>query len=75
MHTRATTHRIISLGKGHHDAVEFATGEIWLVNDLSIGQRATVLQLPVSLAEARPEEVQTGVDEGISGGLNRFARV
>ena len=31
---------------GHHDALEFPTGEIALLNTLEEGQRATVLQLP-----------------------------
>ena len=37
----------------HHDALEFATGRIVLVTDLVVGQRATILQLPVS-ATAKP---------------------
>jgi hypothetical protein len=32
----------------HHDALEFPDGQIARVNDLREGQRATVLQLPVS---------------------------
>jgi hypothetical protein len=32
----------------HHDALEFPTGETVLVTQLHEGQRATVLQLPVS---------------------------
>jgi hypothetical protein len=32
----------------HHDALEFSNGEIVLVTDLKVGQRATVLQLPAS---------------------------
>ena len=32
----------------HHDALEFPDGQIVLVNDLREGQRATVLQLPIS---------------------------
>ena len=35
----------------HHDALEFANGRIVLVTDLAVGQRASVLQLPVSPAE------------------------
>ena len=35
----------------HHDALEFANGTIVLVTDLLVGQRATVLQLPVDPAE------------------------
>jgi hypothetical protein len=35
----------------HHDALEFANGTIVLVTDLVVGQRATVLQLPVDPAE------------------------
>jgi hypothetical protein len=37
----------------HHDALEFANGRIVLVTDLAVGQRVTVLQLPVSLT-AKP---------------------
>jgi hypothetical protein len=33
----------------HHDALEFPSGQIVLVNDLCEGQRMTVLQLPASL--------------------------
>jgi hypothetical protein len=36
----------------HHDALEFANGKIVLVTRLSIGQRATVLQLPAQALEA-----------------------
>ena len=32
----------------YHDALEFADGRIVLLNRLCVGQRATVLQLPVS---------------------------
>jgi hypothetical protein len=35
----------------HHDALEFANGTTVLVTDLLVGQRATVLQLPVNPAE------------------------
>ena len=31
----------------HHDALEFANGRMVLITQLSSGQRATVLQLPV----------------------------
>jgi hypothetical protein len=39
----------------HHDALEFSNGAVVLVTDLVIGQRATVLQLPASPIEERPE--------------------
>ena len=32
----------------HHDALEFPDGKIVLLNHLKVGQRATVLQLPVT---------------------------
>jgi len=35
----------------HHDALEFANGTVVLVSDLVVGQKAKVLQLPVSPAE------------------------
>ena len=31
----------------HHDALEFPDGQMVLLTDLRVGQRATVLQLPV----------------------------
>lgn len=37
----------------HHDAIEFADGEIVLLTRLCAGQRATVLQLPVG-SDAQP---------------------
>jgi hypothetical protein len=51
----------------HHDALEFPNGTIVFLTDLTIGQRATVLQLPVSPMEkpvalhssAEKEEVRT----------------
>jgi hypothetical protein len=42
----------------HHDALEFSDGTIVLVTDLVPGQRATVLQLPASPIEERPEASQ-----------------
>jgi hypothetical protein len=39
----------------HHDALEFSNGEIVLLNNLSRGQRAVVLQLP---ATSRAPEAQ-----------------
>jgi len=35
----------------HHDALEFANGKIVLVTDLTVGQTATVLQLPAERIE------------------------
>ena len=42
----------------HHDALEFSNGAIVLVTDLAAGQRATVLQLPASPIEERPQASQ-----------------
>ena len=36
----------------HHDALEFPDGKVVLVTQLTPGQRATVLQLPISRASA-----------------------
>ena len=41
----------------HHDALEFSTGTIVMVTNLTPGQRATVLQLP-----ANPIEKSDGVE-------------
>jgi hypothetical protein len=45
----------------HHDALEFPDGKIVLLTLLEEGQRATVLQLPVthqSVKVAKPEEAK-----------------
>src|ERR1700682_5129186 len=42
----------------HHDALEFSNGTIVLVTDLAAGQRATVLQLPASQIEEKPQARQ-----------------
>ena len=40
----------------HHDALEFADGQVVLVTRLCVGQRATVLQLPAGARPAAPAE-------------------
>jgi hypothetical protein len=54
---RLARFRQINLNKPaqHHDALEFSNGAVVLVTDLVIGQRATVLQLPASPIEEKPE--------------------
>jgi hypothetical protein len=49
---RLARFRQIELGQyhHHHDALEFSNGRIVLVTDLKPGQKAIVLQLPVSQA-------------------------
>ena len=42
----------------HHDALEFSNGAIVLFTDLAAGQRATVLQLPASPIEEKPQASQ-----------------
>jgi hypothetical protein len=42
----------------HHDALEFSNGAIVLVTALAAGQRATVLQLPTSPIEEKPQTSQ-----------------
>ena len=42
----------------HHDALEFSNGTVVLVTDLVPGQRVTVLQLPASPIEERPQASQ-----------------
>jgi hypothetical protein len=54
----------------HHDALEFPSGKVVLLTRLSIGQCATVLQLPAAprVSEARPEsEVQANNVRETSG--------
>jgi hypothetical protein len=52
---RLASFRQVDLEKptAHHDALEFANGEIVLVNRLILGQIATVLQLPRGVLRAR----------------------
>jgi hypothetical protein len=45
----------------HHDALEFADGQIVLLTDLCDGQEATVLQLPVRPTTAAEAEAQERV--------------
>src|SRR5947208_6853607 len=54
---RLARFRQIDLNKPyqHHDALEFSNGAIVLVTNLAAGQRATVLQLPASPIEERPQ--------------------
>jgi hypothetical protein len=42
----------------HHDALEFPDGQVAMINDLALDQRATVLQLP-----AVPQEEEQGHTE------------
>jgi len=44
----------------HHDALEFPNGKIVLVTNLTAGQQATVLQLPVSAGKFEAKEVEPG---------------
>jgi hypothetical protein len=57
MRDRLARFRQINIGQSHHhhDALEFSNGEIVLVTDLKPGQRATVLQLPVSPEIEKPK--------------------
>ena len=57
---RTAIFRQINIGMmTHHDALEFADGEVVLLTRLSIGQEATVLQLPAGprVVEERHEQV------------------
>jgi hypothetical protein len=53
---RLARFRQVNLEKpmAHHDALEFANGEIVLVDRLILGQMATVLQLPKEAVRERP---------------------
>jgi hypothetical protein len=57
---RLARFRQIDLNKRyqHHDALEFSNGTIVLVTDLAAGQRVTVLQLPASPIEEKPQARQ-----------------
>ena len=45
----------------HHDALEFANGRTVLVTHLIVGQKARILQLPVSRSE-RPAEMEKSAE-------------
>src|SRR5258707_924515 len=57
---RLARFRQIDLNKPyqHHNALEFSNGTIVLVTNLAAGQRATVLQLPASPIEEKPQASQ-----------------
>jgi len=50
----------------HHDALEFADGQIVLVTQLREGQRATVLQLPASPREEHAQQETPSANTGTS---------
>ena len=47
----------------HHDALEFSNGVIVLLTDLVPGQKAVVLHLPATPAEAKPDVPQPAFSE------------
>ena len=61
---RLARFRQIDLSKPtrHHDALEFSNGTIVLLTDLTVGQKATVLQLPATPTE-KPEALEPSVPE------------
>ena len=68
--TRTINSRVGKFGKvdphipdRHHDAIEFPDGKYVLVTQLVEGQRATVLQLPVTQPIAEPKR-QAAVEPG-----------
>jgi hypothetical protein len=56
----ASTARFRRVNEGvravHHDALELPNGRILVLSSLREGQRATVIQLPVSDRQARPKQ-------------------
>jgi hypothetical protein len=50
----------------HHDALEFSNGQIILVTHLREGQRATVLQLPVSHAAEKVKRLEHAKASAVS---------
>jgi hypothetical protein len=61
---RLARFRQIDLNKPtrHHDALEFSNGAFVLLTDLTVGQKATVLQLPATPTE-KPEALEPSVPE------------
>jgi hypothetical protein len=62
LHERVARFRQININdpSKHHDALEFASGEMVLLHRLFEGQRATVLQLPAIGAPERAEGKMEG---------------
>jgi hypothetical protein len=74
---RLARFRHVALEKptAHHDALEFANGEIVLVNRLILGQIATVLQLPKEAVRATAAaETSTMRAQGAPAGPNLEGR-
>jgi hypothetical protein len=53
----------------HHDALEFADGQIVLLTFLSEGQQATVLQLPAASVESKAPAPQREAMEALRAGI------
>ena len=49
----------------HHDALEFANGKVVLLTRLCLGQRATVLQLPVKARATEEPPLARTVNEAV----------
>ena len=65
---RLARFRQIDVGQSHHhhDALEFSNGKIVLVTDLKPGQRAIVLQLPVSQATEKPGRTEPAAPQEVA---------
>ena len=57
----------------HHDALEFTDGQIVLLTDHRVGQRATVLQLPVQ-SKARIETKEASYELVACSGLHQSSK-
>jgi hypothetical protein len=55
----------LEIPRVHHDALEFANGEIVLVNRLLLGQIATVLQLPKEALPATAAAETSAIRQGV----------
>jgi hypothetical protein len=55
----------LEIPRVHHDALEFANGEIVLVNRLLLGQTATVLQLPKEALRAAAAAESSAMRQGL----------
>jgi hypothetical protein len=68
--------RQINKGKeiAHHDALEFPNGRVVLLTLLAEGQKATVLQLPVTAVEIEAPQEAASIEKPCFGGLTCFGQ-
>ena len=72
-HSQTIVHKVARFRSAHHDALEFPDGQIVLLTDHRVGQRATVLQLPVQ-SKARIETKEASYGLVACSGLHQSSK-